>query len=621
MYGYLGKLLWVDLSSGVVRDEPLNEDYARDFIGGSGLAGRYLWDLTDAATGPLSPEAPLIFMAGPLVGTAAPACGRHVVCGLSPATGRWGEANSGGRFGAQMRYAGYDGIIITGRSPRPVVLVVRDGEAELVDARHLWGKDVYVTQALLKEQLSEARSSIACIGQGGEHMLPMAGIVNDEGRIAARGGMGAVMGAKRLKAIVARGTGKIPLPSEAAMRDSVKSAYKELKDDFSVRMFRETGTAGGVDYLMMVGDMPNKYWHQGFFDGAEKLSGSIMKETIQTGIGACHTCPISCWRIVETRGIYKQSHIDGPEYETVAAFGSLILSDDLEAVAYANHLCNAYGLDTISVGSTIAFAYHLFNEGIITEADTGGLVLRWGDTHTAIQLVGMIAHQQGFGVLLGEGSRALGRRYGVEDLAVQVNGLEVAMHDPRAMTGMSIIYATSPRGACHNQGDMYWVELGRALEELGLGGLERDSDEGKAFASARIQDWRSLYNCLIMCMFSNPAPDGVAAMFSAATGRQIDLAEAIHLGERAWNLKRIFNNRRGLSRRHDKLPKIFSEPLEYGGAAGVVPDFEKMLKEWYDIRGWDWATGRPKPEKLTELGLDFAIPELWPSTGMSFAAD
>lgn len=621
MNGYLGKLLWVDLNAGTVRDEPLNMDYVRDFIGGSGLAARYLWDLTDAATEPLSPEAPLIYMTGPLVGTAAPACGRHVVCALSPATDRWGEANTGGRFGAQLRYAGYDGIIIVGQAAKPTTLFIRDGQAELHDASHLWGKDIYVTQEELKTEFNEPRASVACIGPGGEHMLPVAGIVNDEGRIAARGGLGAVMGAKRLKAVVARGTGKVPLPDEARFREVVKVAYRELKDDFSVRMFRETGTAGGVDYLMMIGDMPNKYFTQGFYEEAEKLSGSIMKETILKDIGACHTCPISCWRIVETRGMYKESHIDGPEYETVAAFGSLILSDDLEAVSYANHLCNAYGLDTISVGSTIAFAYHLFDQGIITTADTGGLILRWGDIHTAIQLVGMIARQQGFGVQLGEGSRALGRRYGVEEQAAQVNGLEVAMHDPRAMTGMSLIYATSPRGACHNQGDMYWVELGRALEELGMTMLDRASSEGKAFASARIQDWRSLYNNLIMCIFSNPDPHGVAAMLSASTGRTVDLAEAIKLGERTWNLKRAFNNRRGLTRRHDKLPKMFLEPLHDGGAAGIVPDFETMLREFYHVRGWDWATGRPTPAKLMELELDFTLDELWPSVNLAAAAD
>ncbi|MCW5881627.1 MAG: aldehyde ferredoxin oxidoreductase family protein [Anaerolineae bacterium] len=619
MHGYLGKLLRVDLSRGVMNDEPLNEAYVRDYIGGSGLAARYLWDMTDAATEPLSPEAPLIFMTGPLVGTAAPACGRHVVVALSPATGRWGESNTGGRFGAQLRYAGYDGIIVTGQAAHPVSLVIRDGVAELHDARHLWGKDIYATQEELKAEFNQPRASVACIGPGGEHRLPLAGIVNDEARIAARGGLGAVMGSKRLKAILAHGTGKIPLPDEARFREVVKSAYKELKEDFSVRMFRETGTAGGVDYLMMIGDMPNKYWTEGFFDGAEKLSGSVMKETIQTGIGACHTCPISCWRIVETRGVYKESRIDGPEYETVAAFGSLILSDDLEAVAYANHLCNSYGLDTISVGSTIAFAYYLFNQGIITVEDTGGLILRWGDVGTAIQLVGMIARQQGFGVVLGEGSRALGRRFGAEDLAVQVNGLEVAMHDPRAMTGMSLVYATSPRGACHNQGDMYWVELGRALGELGLDMLDRSSSEGKAFASARIQDWRSLYNSLIMCMFSNPDPHGVVGMLSAAIGREVSLPEGLFLGERAWNLKRIFNNRRGLSRHHDKLPKLLMEPMYVGGTEGVVPDFHAMLREYYDIRGWDWTSGRPTPAKLSQLGLDFALSELWPA--VQLAAD
>jgi aldehyde:ferredoxin oxidoreductase len=615
--GYMGRLLVVDLTSGQIEDESLNEAYARAFIGGSGLAARYLYDLVAAEADPLGPANPLLFMAGPLTGTAAPACGRHVVCALSPATGLWGEANSGGRFGVQMRFAGYDGLIVKGRAAAPVYLSIVDGGAELREADHLWGQDTYRTQEAMEAELGVERPSVACIGPAGENRVAMAAVMNDEGRAAGRGGLGAVMGSKKLKAVAVQGRGKIPLADENAFRQVVRAAREELKEDFSVQIFRETGTAGGLDYQLLLGDVPIRYWTRGAFEGAEKLSGSAMAETILTGTGACYGCPIACWRRTEAReGKYKQMDIDGPEYETVAAFGSLLLVDDLEAVAYANHLCNAYGLDTISTGSTIAFAYYLFEQGSIGEKETDGLALRWGEIDPAIRLIGMMARQEGFGALLAQGSRAVGRHYGVEGLAVQVNGLEVAMHDPRALAGMALIYATSPRGACHNQGDMYFVELGRPVEELGITSGDRLAYEGKAPSVARVQDWRSLYNALIMCLFCNPSPQNVVDMLASATGWELDLAEAMRIGERIWNLKRAFNVRLGLTAAHDRLPKLLLEPLPDGGAAGNVPDLDLMLREYYDVRGWDPATGKPTPEKLEELGLGFVAQDLWETQGV-----
>jgi len=613
MNAYMNKLLSVDLSSGRVSDEPLNQRYAEQFIGGSGLAARYLYDRVDGTTDPLGPDNPLLFMAGPLVGTAGPACGRYVVCALSPATGLWGEANSGGEFGAQMRFAGYDGIILRGQSPRPVFLSVVEGTARLHDASALWGKDSYATQSIVKEQLGESKASVACIGPAGEHLVKFAAVMNDEGRAAGRSGMGAVMGSKNLKAIAVRGRQPIELADSQRFKDAIHQAFLALKEDFTASMLRDTGTAGAVEFLMSIGDMPARYFTQGYLANADKLSGGTMAESILVKNGACYRCPIACWRVTAIKeGPYRQAQIDGPEYETVAALGSLLQSDNLEAVAYAGHLCNAYGMDTISVGSTIAFAYYLFNQEIITEKETGGLTLRWGDIDTAIRLIPMIAQRQGFGAILAEGTKRLGQRFNAEELAVQVNGLEVPMHDPRALSGLALIYATSPRGACHNQGDMYLVDMGHGVDALGIAPGEKTSSAGKAVNAVRIQDWRSTYNSLIMCIFSNPEPQTIADMLNAATGWEMSLRDLMAVGERVWNLKRALNNRRGLTRANDKLPKLLRQPLPDGPVAGVVPDLDRMLHEYYAVRGWDWGTGKPTPEKLKELGLEEIVRDLYP---------
>jgi aldehyde:ferredoxin oxidoreductase len=614
MNGYIGKLLVVDLTGGKIAEEPLKADYARDYLGGSGVAARYLYDLIGPNTDPLGPDNPLIFMAGPLTGTAAPSCGRHVVVARSPLTSLWGEANSGGDFGAQLRLAGCDGIIFEGCSPKPVYLSVINGKAELHDATRLWGLDSYEVQERIKaERGLDKKASIACIGPAGEHLVKFAAVMNDEGRAAGRTGLGAVMGSKNLKAIVARGDHPIALVDETRFQDALRCALTQLKDDIAVEMYRQTGTAGGVDYLAMVGDMPNRYWTQGSFDTATNLGGAVMAETILRKNDHCYLCPIACWRVTATtQEPYRQDPIDGPEYETVAALGSLLLIDNLEAVTYAGHLCNAYGLDTFSAGSTIAFAYYLFDQGVITEKDTGGLALKWGQIDPAIELIKQIAFRAGFGAILAEGSRAVARRFGVdEDLTVQVNGLDVAMHDPRALAGMALVYATSPRGACHNQGDAYWVECGRAKPELGIESVDRFASEGKTLMVARIQDWRSTYNALVMCIFCDPDSSTLAEMVSAVTGRSLTAHDLMRIGERIWNLKRGLNNRLGLTRANDKLPKLLRQSLSDGGTEGHVPPVDAMLTEYYQVRGWDPTTGKPTREKLVELGLDFVARDLW----------
>jgi len=478
MNGYMGKILYVDLSSGELLEEPLNEEYARAFVGGSGLAARYVYDMVDGNTDPLGPDNPLIFMTGPLVGTAMVSAGRCSVCALSPLTGIWGESNTGGFIGPELRFAGYDGIIVTGQAAKPVWLSVVEGQAQLHDATDLWGSDSYGTQERVRAALGESKARVACIGLGGENLVKMAAVMNDHGRAAGRTGMGAVMGSKNLKAIGLRGKAKVPLAGPDRLRAVVREVIADLDEDLSARGFQLAGTACSVDLLLMYGDMPIRYYQQGDWEGATDLSGVLVTENYLNRGTACYRCPIACGR--ETRApSYGLDKVDGPEYETLGALGSLAMVNDLEGVIYAGHLCNVYGLDTISTGCTIALACEMFERGILTVADTGGLEIRYGDIQTTHRLIEMMAHRAGFGDALAEGSAALAERFGVPGLAVTVNRLEVPMHDPRAFVGMAVTYALASRGACHLQGDMYGVGIGLSpAEELGIPLVDRfDSSE------------------------------------------------------------------------------------------------------------------------------------------------
>jgi aldehyde:ferredoxin oxidoreductase len=615
----MGKLLVVDLTSGKTEDEPLNENYAHQFIGGSGMAARYLYDLLDPDLDPLHPANPLFFITGPLTGTRAPLCGRHVVCARSPLTGIWCESHAGGFVGAELRFAGYDGIIIRGRAPKPMYLWVHDGDsvgdlrptAELRDAGHLWGKDTFETQDIIKEELGDPRVRVACIGPAGENQVLLANIMHDHARAAGRGGMGAVMGSKNLKAVAVRGHGRIPVADEERLKEVAREVIEILKDDFLSDMLHATGTACAMDQLNYLGSLPSRYYTQGVFD-TETLNGGYMADTILTGTSGCYGCVVACGRkVAASEGRYTFPEIDGPEYETVCSLGPILLIDDLAAVSWLGHLCDGYGLDTMSAGSTIGFAHYLFQEGVIGPQDTGGLTLRWGDPDTVAHLLSQMAHREGFGDLLGEGSRRLGRCFGVEELAVQVKGLEVAYHDPRAFSSMALVYSTSPIGASHNHSDMYWVEVGRSVEELGIPLTDRLEDAGKGPLVARHQDWRSVTNALVMCIFNNAPVQYHADLFNAVTGRQETLDSLLHIGECIWNLKRAFNCRLGLTRADDTLPHLLLQPLPEGGTQGHVPDLELMLKEYYQARGWDWETGKPSREKLEELGLGWVAEELW----------
>ena len=612
MSGYMGKLLVVDLTQGELKDEPLDPNIAHDYVGGAGYAARYLYDELGPDTEPLGPDNTLMFMTGPLVGTRAPSCGRHEVCAISPLTGIWGESNSGGFWGAELKFAGYDGIVIRGCSEKPVWLSIEEGKPPaLRDASDLWGLDTYETQDRLRGQLGDEKVRVASIGAAGENLVLYAAIMNDHGRAAGRTGMGAVMGSKKLKAIAVRGKQRIPLAEQRLFSQTAKEAVRIVKDDISTQVYREMGTASFVDMSIMWGNMPNGYWSEPRFEEATNLSGVSMMESILTRPVPCYGCLVACGRKVTLKDTpYDVEVVDGPEYETVATLGSMLLVDDLPAVAYAGHLCNRHGLDTITAGSAISLAYLLYERGFLTADDTGGLPLKWGDIETAHTLLEMIAHREGFGDVLAEGCQRIGARYGAGDLALHVNGLEPAAHDPRALSGMALVYATSPRGACHLQGEMYSIDMGLTIPEVGIFPGGRFKTRGKAKVVVRAQDWRTLYNSAIMCVFVNPTAPVLVRLLSAATGWSSDIVWWQRTGERIFNLKRAFNNRLGVRRGNDRLPERMLIPMS-NGSRGRTPRMDKLLEEYYGERDWDWRTGRPSREKLVSLGLPEIAGVFW----------
>jgi len=601
-------ILKINLSTRETSEYRIPADWERDYLGGASLAARLLYTSLTRDLDPFSPQSPLLFLTGPLTGSAGPAVGRFVVCGKSPATGLWAESNCGGFWGPELRFCGYDGVWITGKAEEPVYLAVTDNRPEVRDAAQVWGLDTYEIQSKIKEELCQPGAHVMGIGPAGEKGILFANILCDHGRVAGRTGLGAVMGSKNLKAIAVQGKGKIPLFAPEKFNSLRSAANHALKTDNVSRAVHELGTGSAADYFDYLGSMPKKYYHAGVFEGASKVSGATMAETILAGTSACHACVIACGRVVRLEDGAKRK---GPEYETIVGFGPNLLNDDLAAITRLGELCDRYGMDVISASNTIGLAFHLFEQGIISDKDTGGLVLRWGDTEAVERLIHLTARREGIGAYLAEGSRRFGAHFDAEDEAVQVNGLEVPYHDPRGVSGMALVYATSPRGACHNQSDYFFVDMGQADAELGLEFYDRHSGIEKAANVARHQDWCTFCNSLVMCMLANVPAEAVVRLINSACGLDWSVGNMLRAGERGWNLKRAINNRLGLSRANDKLPKALLEPYPDGGAAGYKIPFEEMLAAYYAARGWDPETGRPTKEKLLALGLADVANDLW----------
>lgn len=604
-------ILKVDLITGEVSRLDIPKAWADSFLGGASLAARLLYEKLIPDLDPLSPAAPLLFLNGPLSGTSGPAVGRSVICGRSPATGLWAESNFGGFWGTELRKAGFDGLWVEGSASQPVYIWVQDSQVEIRPAKHLWGLDTYQAQSTLVNELNAGKVRVASIGPAGEAQIPFSLILCDHGRVAGRTGLGAVMGAKNLKAIAVLGHGDIPVARPERFAALRSRTNRELRAASMTQVLRELGTSGAAEYFDYLGEMPKHYFQHETFPQEVKTTGANVKDTILAGVSACHACVIACGRVVRLEDGEKRK---GPEYETLVGFGPNLGLNDPVIVTRLGELCDRYGMDTISLSNIIGLAFHLFEIGKITEEDTGGLALKWGDADSVETLIHSTVRKEGFGALLAQGSRALGRHYGAEEEAVQVNGLEVPYHDPRGASGMALVYATSPRGACHNQSDYFLVDLGQVEASLGMQFFARQDGVEKAANVAIHQNWRTLFNSLVMCFFSNTSPDDVLALINAACGLRWSIQDMLLAGERGWNLKRAINNRLGLSRANDKLPKQLLRPYADAprGEEGFVPDFDAMLEAYYQARCWDSTSGFPKKQKLEELGLDWVAEDLWP---------
>jgi len=609
MKGYHGRFLEVDLSLRKLSDLPLSEEFLKHYIGGATLSAALIYERLDRVAAPLAPESPLVFSTGPFTGSALPMVSRYAVGGLSPLTGFWGEATSGGRFPFRLKGSGWDGLLVSGRAAKPVYLYLKEGQAEIREAAHLWGKDSYQTQQIIKEELKDDSVSVACIGSGGENLIHYAAIMNDKGRAAGRCGLGALMGSKNLKAVAASGNWKPELADPEKVKELAKQAVAQINGNLISVAFREYGTMMYTDMAMILGDAPAKYFTRAVFP-VSKITGQALRQNYLVRNYACLGCPIGCGR--EVVDFKPGLNVDGPEYETAVAFGPLCENTDLEAIIRANHLCNTHGIDTISAGVSVAYAFYLYDLGVLPK-DRVGFDLKWGDSQAVIRLVEMIIAQEGIGRILSQGTLAMARAFDrQEDEAAQVKGLEMPMHDGRAFHGMALSYATGPRGACHLKGDYYNVDLGNMVMEYNIFPSERLSSEGKSEGVAKYQSLKDLFDALTLCKFAPLMPTQLCEMLNAITGWTFTPEDLLTAGDRSINLKRAIGNKLGMTREQDKLPRICSSPLNEGTTAGVEPDLPTMLQEYYRFRGWDWATGRPTRERLLELGLHQVAAEMYP---------
>lgn len=584
MGGNWGKVLKVDLTSGAIEVEEIPEEHYRDFLGGSGLAAKWFFDHRGWEADPLSPENPLMIMNGPISGTNLPGVSRLEICARSPLTGIWGESSMGGHFSPQLKRTGYDGIIVTGASEKPVYLYVTDEAAEIRDASHLWGKDTYETEKLLKEEAGDKRAQVICIGPAGENMVKYANVVNDRGSTAGRCGMGAVMGYKRLKAVVARGTKKIPVADEEGYKAARDRMAELLKFSMVAEAFHAFGSNVHMEYGMAIGDVPVKNWREAYWaEGPEKLGGTTVAEKILLRTHACFACPISCKRIVEIKGgPYALEEGPGSEYEAAAALGTLQRMDSMEANHKANELCNRYGMDVISCGSAIAYATEAFESGLIKEEDTGGMRLGWNRPDVLLELIRKTAYREDFGDELAEGVRAMSEKFGGEEFAIHVKGLECPMHDPRALWGMALTYATSIRGACHCADTNLYVDLG--LTGHGDLGVKRSwpyRSKGKAAQTVASQKKGVIANSAVICLYAWNAVGGslpeMAMMLNPVTGFGYTVDELAKAGDRIWYIKRALGNLCGATREDDRLPRRILEPHPEGVTSSlhlaVYPQF------------------------------------------------
>ena len=608
MNGWMRKILRVDLMTGKCTVESLDPIVAKDYIGGRGLGIYYLNQEVDPKTDPLSPDNILVMATGPLTGTGAPTGARYMVMTKSPLTGAITCSNSGGLFPTELKRAGFDAIIISGRAEAPVYLWIDQGNADIREADHLWGKNTHeTTDALLAE--TDAKAKVACIGPAGEKGVLFASIINDKHRAAGRSGVGAVMGSKNLKAVVVKGKGRIPLADPDRFKDVNKKILDIFKEGIKETPLGLTvnGTAGVVVATQNFGVLPTKNWQQGTFDGWEKIQGEELSKRFLIKNSACYGCPIGCGRKTRVDVPEFAGEGEGPEYETIYAMGSNCMVDDLAAITKANYICNELGMDTITMGATIACAMELVERGYLSE-DQVGHTLKWGDADALVELTRMTGNREGFGDLLAEGSYRLADRYGHPELAPVSKKQEFPGYEPRGSQAMGLAYATSPIGGSHMRGDPAYFELFGVPKPM-----DPHQWEGKAKVTKAYQDLSAIIDSAGLCIFFavrnlaakdlGVAPVGILEYLNAATGADYTLKELMEAGQRIINAERIFLARAGFTRKDDSLPKrLTEEPAPTGPAKGMVCHLEEMLEEYYQVQGWT-EDGIPGDEVLGRLGL------------------
>ena len=606
---YFMKIAEINLTTEGINLITLEEKEVKKFIGGSGIGAKLLYDYTDHKTDPLGSENVLIFMTGPLTGTKTFSSNRFEVITKSPLTGIYTESDCGGRWGEGLKKCGLDGIVIKGEAKKPVYIIIKDEEIKIKSASHLWGKDTFATDNLIKEEISP-NLQVVCIGKAGGNIVKFACIINEgkHARAAGRAGVGAVMGSKKLKAIGVLGTKEVKIAHEQEFNQFIKSLTPYMVDQ--TEALRKYGTSNGVEYCESVGDLPIKNWYQGNWEGAKKISGQYMAQTVLKKNYYCGRCVIGCGRTVEiTEGKYKIEESAGPEYETIGMLGSNCLVDNIEIICKANELCNRYGLDTISTGSAISFCMEAYERGLITKEDTGGLKMEWGNGDALLEMIKKIVNRQDLGKLLGEGLVKASKEIGGNscEFAVHVKGLDFPAHDPRAKVSVALGYATSNRGACHLQAFTHDFEDGAAMPDLGYKEtLDLFEIKGKAKFVVDFQHLMSMLDSLHCCkfiIFGGMTVEPLVKVLNLVTGWDFSKEDFLEAGERIFNLKRLYNIREGISRKDDTLPpRILNHPRG-GGAGNNLPDLNKMLNEYYQIRGWD-EFGIPTKETLKRLELE-----------------
>jgi len=601
MKALAGKILRVDLTNRRYAFEALDPKTAEMFIGGHGVATKILMDEMDPKVDPLSPDNKLIFSTGPLTGTAAVMGSRYMVTSKSPLTGLLGFANSGGFFGPAMRSAGCDHIVFEGKSDHPVYMLITDEDIRFKDASHVWGKDTHETEDMIRKEVevSGKRVRVACIGPAGEKQVKMAAIMNDKHRAAGRCGLGAVMGSKNLKAVAVQGSKKVEVADETGLKEAVKETMTKVKANPALEGFREFGTAGGLMLLNEMGVLPTRNFQRSSFKGALKVSGETLAEKYLIKKKPCFGCPVACGRGTKVTDPGYEGEGEGPEYETIAMLGSNLEIENLAAITKANYICNQLGMDTISVGGTLACAMELYAKGFLTKEDAG-FELKFGDDNLIVELIELIGKRDGFGDVLAEGGFKLAEKYGHPEVFMGLHKMELPGYEPRGTKGMGINYMTSTIGPSHCRGYTVSMEIIGSPDKI-----DPIEEKGKALVTKALQDMTAAWDAAGLCLFATFVmdPADALAMLSAATGRVFFIMEFIKIGERIFTLQRLFNLKAGLKKEDERLPdRFYKEPLPDGPNAGAFLSLELALKEYESLRGWD-EDRIPYVGKLKSLGI------------------